>query len=179
LAPARVVQVRTQPDAKEMTVIVDDDKLSLAIGRNGQNARLAAKLTGYKITIRSESQYLAQRSRALDTTTSLEQLPGIGEVTKGRLEANGIDSIETLATKTPEDLISIEGIGPKTAAKLVESAQDFVAQQVGYTISVARPVRRPSRGDELFDDTLGEDPPEDEDVDEAVDGADGAPPRAR
>jgi N utilization substance protein A len=172
LSPARVVQVKSEPDSEEMTVIVDDEKLSLAIGRNGQNARLAAKLTGWKITIRSESQYLAQRSRALDTSTPLEQLPGIGEVTKGRLEANGIDAIETLATKTPEDLVTIEGIGPKTAAKLVEAAQEFVAQQVGYTISVETPAaRRSTKGDELFDETLGEDPPEDADEDETDDAA--------
>ncbi|MEW5701032.1 MAG: transcription termination factor NusA [Candidatus Zixiibacteriota bacterium] len=177
LAPARVVQVKTAPDAKEMTVIVDDEKLSLAIGRNGQNARLAAKLTGWKITIRSESQYLAQRSRALDTVTSLEELPGIGEVTKGRLEASGIDSIETLATKTPEDLLTVEGIGPKTAAKLVEGAQEFVAQQVGYTISVPTPSRRPSRGDELFHETLGADPPEEEDEGEETDEDEAGKPK--
>jgi len=179
LAPARVVQVKTEPDSKEMTVIVDDEKLSLAIGRNGQNARLAAKLTGWKITIRSESQYLAQRSRALDTSTPLEQLPGIGEVTKGRLEANGIDAIETLATKTPEDLVTIEGIGPKTAVKLVEAAQEFVAQQVGYTISVETPARRSTKGDELFDETLGEDPPEDAEEDETDDAAEPGTKNAR
>jgi N utilization substance protein A len=102
----------------------------LAIGRNGQNARLAAKLTGWKITIRSESQYLAQRTRALETATPLEELPGIGDATRERLEAADIKSIETLATKTPAELVSIEGIGPKTADKLVEAAQEFVAQQL-------------------------------------------------
>jgi N utilization substance protein A len=150
LSPARVVQVRTDQENKEMTVIVDDDKLSLAIGRNGQNARLAAKLTGWKITIRSESQYLAERSLSLDSATSLENLPGIGEVTKSRLEDTGIDSIEVLASKSVEELSAIEGIGPKTAAKLIESAQDFVAQQVDYSISetATRPGSR--FGDELF-----------------------------
>jgi len=151
LAPARVVQVRTNHEDKAMTVIVDDDKLSLAIGRNGQNARLAAKLTGWKITIRSESQYLAERSLTLDSKTPLDELPGIGEVTRERLEEAGIGSIEILAAKNADELTAIEGVGPKTAAKLIESAQDFVAQQVDYSAPEAddRPGSR--FGDELFE----------------------------
>ncbi|MBI3871560.1 MAG: transcription termination/antitermination protein NusA [candidate division Zixibacteria bacterium] len=160
LAPARVVQVKTDPESKAMTVIVDDDKLSLAIGRNGQNARLAAKLTGWKITIRSESQYLAQRSRVHETNTPLVELPGIGEVTKSRLEAVGIDSIETLAAKTAEELVEIEGIGPKTAGKLIEAAQEYVSQHVDMTVPIVAPSSRSTKGDELFEDVVGEDEPE-------------------
>ena len=142
-----------------MTVIVDDEKLSLAIGRNGQNARLAAKLTGWKITIRSESQYLAQRTRSLETTTPLDQLPGIGDATRERLEGAEIKSIENLATKTPAELVTIEGIGPKTADKLVEAAQEFVAQQLStQMLPGAEEPAKPSRlGDELFDESIGED----------------------
>ena len=160
LAPARVVQiVNVDPETKEMTVIVDDEKLSLAIGRNGQNARLAAKLTGWKITIRSESQYLAQRTRALETATPLDQLPGIGDATRERLEASEITSIEALATKTPADLVLIEGIGPKTADKLVEAAQEYVSQQLSIQLrpGVDEPARASRLGDELFDDSIGED----------------------
>jgi N utilization substance protein A len=183
LAPARVVQiVNVDPETKEMTVIVDDEKLSLAIGRNGQNARLAAKLTGWKITIRSESQYLAQRTRALETATPLDQLPGIGDATKEHLEAAGIASIENLATKTPAELVSIEGIGPKTADKLVEAAQEFVAQQLSMQMipGVEEPARASRLGDELFDDSIGEDEVEedkDDDGDEDVDGEDAKKPR--
>ncbi len=160
LAPARVVQiVNVDHETKEMTVIVDDEKLSLAIGRNGQNARLAAKLTGWKITIRSESQYLAQRTRSLETTTPLDQLPGIGDATRERLEGAEIKSIENLATKTPAELVTIEGIGPKTADKLVEAAQEFVAQQLStQMLPGAEEPAKPSRlGDELFDESIGED----------------------
>jgi N utilization substance protein A len=165
LAPARVVQiVNVGLETHEMTVIVDDEKLSLAIGRNGQNARLAAKLTGWKITIRSESQYLAQRTRALDTTTALDQLPGIGEATKLHLEEAGITSIEMLATKTPADLVSIEGVGPKTADKLVEAAQEYVSQQLTIQVSVEPEVEaRSTVGDELFDPSIGEDEVEEDD----------------
>lgn len=153
LAPARVVQVRTDEDKREMTVIVDDDKLSLAIGRNGQNARLAAKLTGWKITIRSESQYLSERSGVLDTKTSLDELPGIGDVTKSRLEESGIESIEALAAITTEELNEIEGIGPKTAEKLLESAHAFVAQQVNYSVEEKVAKESTNIGAELFKDT--------------------------
>jgi N utilization substance protein A len=152
LAPARVVQVRTNHDDHEMTVIVDDEKLSLAIGRNGQNARLAAKLTGWKITIRSESQYLSERTRGAESATPLAELPGIGEVTQSRLEANEITSIEILATKTEDDLTSIEGLGPKTAAKLIESAQDWVAQNLDLSGLIEVEEKPPAArvGDELF-----------------------------
>lgn len=151
LAPARVVQVRTDEDNHEMTVIVDDDKLSLAIGRNGQNARLAAKLTGWKITIRSESQYLNERTRGTESVTALFELPGIGEVTQGKLEASGITSIEILAAKTEEELTAIEGLGPKTAAKLIESAQEWVSQNLNLTRLVVEKARPGGAvGDELF-----------------------------
>ncbi|MBI5868655.1 MAG: transcription termination/antitermination protein NusA [candidate division Zixibacteria bacterium] len=149
LAPARVVQVKTNIEAKEMTVIVDDEKLSLAIGRNGQNARLAAKLTGWKITIRSESQYLNQRTRALATVTSLSELPGVGEATQAKLEASGIDSVEKLAAKTEEELVEIEGLGPKTAAKLIESAQEWVSQHIDLSLKEEEP-KSTALGDELF-----------------------------
>ena len=149
LAPARVVQVKSNPDAKEMTVIVDDDKLSLAIGRNGQNARLAAKLTGWKITIRSESQYLNQRTRALATVTALSELPGVGAVTQARLEAHGIDSVEKLAAKTETELTEIEGLGPKTSAKLIEAAQEWVSQHIDLSLKDEEP-KSTSLGDELF-----------------------------
>ncbi len=146
--------------------------LSLAIGRNGQNARLAAKLTGWKITIRSESQYLNERTRAIQTITSLSELPGIGEVTRERLEAGGIDSIEMMATKTEEELTAIEGVGPKTAAKLLESAQEWVAQHVEFAPVADENIRPAAQvGDELFktdydhdddDETEGEQKPDDE-----------------
>jgi N utilization substance protein A len=151
LAPARVVQVRTDEENHEMTVIVDDDKLSLAIGRNGQNARLAAKLTGWKITIRSESQYLNERTRGSELATALSLLPGIGDATQAKLESNGITSIEILASKTEEELTAIEGLGPKTAAKLIESAQEWVSQNIDltdYSVQKARPGG--GIGDELF-----------------------------
>lgn len=149
LAPARVVQVKTSPDAKEMTVIVDDEKLSLAIGRNGQNARLAAKLTGWKITIRSESQYLNQRTRALATATALSELPGVGAATQAKLEAHEIDSVEKLAAKTEAELTEIEGLGPKTAAKLIEAAQEWVSQHIDLSLKEEEP-KSTSLGDELF-----------------------------
>lgn len=152
LAPARVVQVRTNEDDHEMTVIVDDEKLSLAIGRNGQNARLAAKLTGWKITIRSESQYLNERTRAAATVTSLSELPGIGDTTQEKLEAAGITAIEDLASKTEEELTEVEGLGPKTAAKLIESAQEWVSKNLDFGPLEDEKPPAPLTADELFRD---------------------------
>ncbi|GAB4322259.1 MAG: transcription termination factor NusA [Candidatus Zixiibacteriota bacterium] len=171
LAPARVVQVRTNEEDHEMTVIVDDEKLSLAIGRNGQNARLAAKLTGWKITIRSESQYLNERTRAAATATSLSELPGIGESTQEKLEGAGIVSIEELASKTEEELTEIEGLGPKTAAKLIESAQEWVSMNLDFGPLETEKPTAPMTAHDLFkdDDEVSED-----DAEEPGDEADGA-----
>ena len=181
LAPARVVQVRTNEEDHEMMVIVDDEKLSLAIGRNGQNARLAAKLTGWKITIRSESQYLNERTRAAATATALEELPGIGEATQEKLESSGIKSIEDLASKSEEELTAIEGLGPKTAAKLIESAQEWVSMHLDFGLDEKdeAPASRP--GDHLFmpdvEDEVEEEVTEESGEDEATASDDSDGPR--
>jgi N utilization substance protein A len=77
LSPARVREVLVDDEAKQATVIVPDDQLSLAIGREGQNARLAARLTGWRIDIRSETEFAAE-----ETDTGYEE-----EETSGRCHA--------------------------------------------------------------------------------------------
>ncbi len=133
LAPATVVQITTSEEEQEMEVVVDDEKLSLAIGRNGQNARLAAKLTGWRITVISESQYLDRKSGKIwdeeVPQTPLTELEEITESVRTKLESGGVNSIERLATLAPNELEAIDGIGPKTAAKLADIAQTVMAQR--------------------------------------------------
>jgi N utilization substance protein A len=134
LAPATVVQIFSDEDKREMEVVVDDEKLSLAIGRNGQNARLAARLTGWKITVISENEFLARKSGHLwpgdeKQETPLAECPEISASQADRLVQAGIETINALADKTVEQLQELEGIGPKTADKLLSVARVYLARQ--------------------------------------------------
>ncbi|MGQ9694296.1 MAG: transcription termination factor NusA [Thermodesulfobacteriota bacterium] len=127
LAPAEISKVIINQENKSMEVIVEDDQLSLAIGRRGQNVRLAAKLTDWKIDIRTEAKLLSKMptldaiaSRGMD---GVEKIGGVGEKTAQILNAAGYITVADLCQATPEQLSKIEGIGPKKAEKLIEAAK--------------------------------------------------------
>lgn len=122
LAPAKVLHIDTFEQDQKMTVIVEDEKLSLAIGRNGQNARLASKLTGWKINILSESEYNEEKRRDAEMLAPISRIEGIGTKLQERLSEVGIGSVQRLAQSSIEFLIKIEGVGPKTAETLIEKA---------------------------------------------------------
>jgi N utilization substance protein A len=127
LAPADISKVIINQETKSMEVIVEDDQLSLAIGRRGQNVRLAAKLTDWKIDIRSETKAEPPvaasdeiASRGMDT---VEKIAGVGEKTAQLLNQAGYLTVADLSQTTIDQLTKIEGIGPKKAEKLLESAR--------------------------------------------------------
>ena len=133
LQPAKVSRVTViDPGEKHLEVVVDDTQLSLAIGKKGQNVRLAAKLLGWKIDIKSEEekrQEVEQQMSALtsQTATPLENVPGLGEGLVEKLGAAGITTVEALADMTPEQLEAIEGIGPKTVEKISLAVNNYFA----------------------------------------------------
>jgi len=137
LQPAKVSRV-TVIDAtdKHLEVVVDDSQLSLAIGKKGQNVRLAAKLLGWKIDIKSEEEkrqeveaQMAELTSA--TATPLESVEGLGEGLVEKLKAAGISTVEALADMTPEQLEAIEGIGPKTVEKISVAVNNYFAALEG------------------------------------------------
>jgi transcription termination/antitermination protein NusA len=137
LQPAKVSRV-TVVDAteKHLEVIVDDTQLSLAIGKKGQNVRLAAKLLGWKIDIKSEEekrQEVEQQMQALTsgTTTPLEKVPELGEQVIEKLVAAGITTVEALADMTPEQLEELPGIGPKTIEKISIAVNNYFSALEG------------------------------------------------
>lgn len=128
LAPAKVVHIDTFDIDQKMTVVVEDDKLSLAIGRNGQNARLASKLTGWKVNILSETQYNEAKRKEAELLIPVTQVEGIGAKIRDRLIEADISSAQRLAASSVESLTKIEGVGQKTAESLIERAAALVEQ---------------------------------------------------
>ena len=128
LAPAKVVNIDMFELERKMTVAVEDDKLSLAIGRNGQNARLASRLTGWKVNILSETEYNDRKRHEAEMLVPVGQLDGVGEKIRHRLIEADISSVQRLAEATPETLTKIEGLGEKTAETLIERAKEMVSK---------------------------------------------------
>jgi len=130
LSPAKVTRVQiTDPEAKKLEVIVEDSQLSLAIGKKGQNVRLASKLIGWDIDIKSEEEKRqeieAEMTALTAPATPLTSLAGVGAKTIEKMEAAGINSVEKLASMTPEQLMEIPGIGEKMVDKIYQSVNQF------------------------------------------------------
>ncbi len=139
LQPAAVLRV-AHDDAERAQVVVPDDQLSLAIGRRGQNARLAARLTGWKVDIKSESEagmqfkeeivdelFGTDRTAASDVLTQdgkhdLIDLDGVGPKTVTALQESEYGTVELIAKASLDNLVSVPGIGVKTAEKILRAA---------------------------------------------------------
>lgn len=124
LQPAEVTRVVVDEENRTIEVIVADDQLSQAIGRGGINVKLASRLTGWKIDVRSVSvaEEEAKRARA-----SLEAIPGIQFTDAELLFQEGFRSSREIAEATVEDLSEIEGITPETASEILKGAKEYVA----------------------------------------------------
>src|SRR5512133_2114644 len=138
LQPAKVSRVTVlDPTDKHLEVVVDDSQLSLAIGKKGQNVRLAAKLLGWKIDIKSEEekrQEVEQQMSALvgGANTPLETLEDqIGAGVVEKLREAGITTIEGLADMHPEQLEELPGSGPKTVEKISVAVQAYFSSLEG------------------------------------------------
>ena len=134
LQPAKVSRVSiTDLGEKQLEVIVDDTQLSLAIGKKGQNVRLAAKLLGWKIDIKSEEekrQEVEQQMQAMQgaPTTPIEQITALGDGMMEKLIAAGITTVEQLADMTEEELGEVPGIGEKSVEKIAAAVRDYFGQ---------------------------------------------------
>ena len=124
LAPAEIVRVIVDETNHSMEVVVPDDQLSLAIGKKGQNVRLASRLTGWKLDVVSEANYNQSLSQGY---ISLLKLPGIGEKWASELMEAGFRSAEDVANAAVSDLVSLEGIGEERASNIIEAAKEYIA----------------------------------------------------
>lgn len=127
LSPARAEEVMLDPERKEATVLVSDDQLYLAIGKRGQNVRLASKLTGWNIRVYRRAEYAEGQKPA----TVL--IAGMDGETADKLAKLGFSSIRSLAEATVEEITTVLMIDGEQAAALIKSAQDHLRNTGGAT----------------------------------------------
>lgn len=118
LNPAKVSRAVVNDAEHSVKAIVPDDQLSLAIGRGGQNARLAAKLTGWKIDIVGETEHQRELEVDLAQRVEVSELPGVGPKLAQALMDAGYRHVQDLEGMATEDLLKVDGIGEKTAEKI-------------------------------------------------------------
>jgi len=157
LSPAKISEIRLDKENKKAEVIVDDDQLSLAIGKHGQNVRLASKLIGWELDIRTKAMLAEAKSGEVAEKgqqpvgekeqqpkeqkktkpkagikkkgVPLVELSGIGEKMQAALKEAGVETVEELLQASIETLTKIKGIGEKRAKKLLAQAQEIVKSQ--------------------------------------------------
>jgi N utilization substance protein A len=130
LAPAEVTKVVLDEDAGRIEVVVPDDQLSLAIGRRGQNVRLASQLTGWDIDIITETEESERRKAEVKAASELfMNALSVDDVTARLLVAEGFSDVEEVAFVPIEELAAIGGFEPAFAAELNSRAQTYVAER--------------------------------------------------
>jgi N utilization substance protein A len=133
LSPAKINHVSVlEMEQKHLEVIVEDTQLSLAIGKKGQNVRLAAKLLGWHIDIKSEEEKRQeielQMAQMALRGAPISELKGLGDKTLDKLRDHGMQSVEQLAQMTPDDLMQLQGIGEKTVERIRRVVTDYFEQ---------------------------------------------------
>jgi len=126
LAPAKVSKIIIDDDEHSMEVVVPDDQLSLAIGKKGQNVRLASRLTGWRIDVCSEAEAEEETRR---TRQSIGAIPGIGDIAAELLYQEGFKSAEDVAQSDLEEIMDVEGISKEKAESLHKSAKEHVEEK--------------------------------------------------
>jgi N utilization substance protein A len=141
LAPARVARVFSDPEARTIQAVVDEDQLSLAIGRNGQNVRLASELTGWKIDLyssrewmeRSEGPIFAPLPDESDTAAdvALSEIQGLSTATVAVLEAAGLRSLNDIIDLDRDDFLKLPGIAPEEADRIMSMLGELTEEGAG------------------------------------------------
>lgn len=168
LAPAQITAIEVDEDARHVVVVVPESQLSLAIGRGGQNVRLAAKLTGWHLDIVSERERdeLAAREEAEAAASFdfLTTLPGVGEKTALALYECGFGTADAILSAAPEELATVPGIGSKTAPVLQQKVTARLAE-------LAEQGLEPPQPEEYLEPEIAEEAAEEEGPAEEVEPA--------
>jgi transcription termination/antitermination protein NusA len=151
LSPAKISRIIANKEENHMTIIVADDQMSLAIGKKGQNVRLAAKLVKWKIDIKNQSETgggLLEASGLLPLKESptedfleiIKNAKGFGEKIVAILFTNNVVNFDEVISRGVEGLTQITGIGPKKAEAIFEFSKDYVSQRPEVVVPVAEEV---------------------------------------
>lgn len=128
LSPAKIASVRVVSEEKTVLVIVEEDQLSLAIGKDGQNVRLASRLTGWQIELVA-SRELEQRERLQEQLLMpIEEMVGVTDKMAERLKSIGVNTVQKLIKTPREELLAAPGLGPKSVDKLFATAEGTVKE---------------------------------------------------
>ena len=130
LSPAQIKRVVVDRRNKQMAAIVDDDQLSLAIGKSGQNARLASQLTGWKVDILTETRHAEIMAEKEATIVRLADVEGIGKVMRDRLQEYGVQTANDLIEVPLDRLTTVPGLGESTASKIQDASRALVVVKV-------------------------------------------------
>ncbi len=142
LAPAEISKVFVDEANQEMEIVVPDSQLSLAIGKKGQNVRLAAKLTGWRLDILSEANAAAKTAEVI---FNLMLIPGMNETMAQNIFQSGFGSFQAIAEATPEQIMAIPGYGDEAkAGKLINDAKALVEDYEKQ----GKPIPTPGKGSE-------------------------------
>jgi transcription termination/antitermination protein NusA len=141
LAPARVARVFSDPEARTIQAVVDEDQLSLAIGRNGQNVRLASELTGWKIDLYSSREWMERSEGPIfqplpdeaDTAAdvALSEIEGLSTGTVAVLEAAGLRSLNDIIDLDRDDFLKLPGIAPEEADRIMSMLSELTEEGAG------------------------------------------------
>ncbi|HOW34903.1 MAG TPA: transcription termination factor NusA [Candidatus Omnitrophota bacterium] len=135
LSPAQISQIQLNKEAKKASIIVADDQLSLAIGKHGQNVRLASKLIGWELDIRSVARLEEEKKQAAEAAlpkeevvpegaaAALTELTGVGEKLVEALKQAGWDNLEKISQAKVEELTEVKGVGKVKAEKIIKEAK--------------------------------------------------------
>ena len=147
LSPAKVASVTVQegrqaedaPVERSVLVVVPDNQLSLAIGKKGQNARLAAKLTGMRVDIKSESELEEERRREEEERSqgraAIEEFAGVGPQLVGKLVEEGLYSPQRIVRAGLGRLMEVPGVGEKKAERILAAAQELLAAHAAAAVA--------------------------------------------
>jgi N utilization substance protein A len=128
LSPAKISEIKLDKENHKAEVIVPDDQLSLAIGKHGQNVRLASRLVGWELDIRTRETAGKQKEElvVVQKATDLSAFEGVGDKLQASLIENGFDSVEKIAASEIDALTEIKGIGKVKAEKLIKQAKKII-----------------------------------------------------
>jgi len=127
LSPAKITEIRLDKKEERAQVIVADDQLSLAIGKHGQNVRLASRLIGWDLDIRTREEIVQEKEEAKKARAEM-MLEGVGEKLLEALIAAGFDSLEKISEANVEQLTQVKGIGEKKAQSLISGAKERLSK---------------------------------------------------